>query len=209
MRMKGRVKDWRDDKGFGFVEPSLPGPEVFVHVNSFQRRGRRPQVGDLLTYELGQDSRGRPRAEQVAFSLDAIRVTRVETRAKGRIWPVPLALLVLVGLSATWIAGRLPSEVFGLYLLSSPVAFLMYGWDKVAATGGRWRTQESTLLLVGLMGGWPGALIAQEKIRHKTAKASFQATFWFTVLINVSVLGWLFSTDFALLDKILQRSLDI
>lgn len=206
MRAKGRVKEWRDEKGFGFVEPSLPGPDVFVHINSFQRANRRPRVGDLLTYELGQDPRGRPRAERVAFSLDATKTPPVDTRPRGGTWMVPLALMVIGGLGVAWTTGRLPLAILGLYLATSLAAFLMYAWDKVAATGGRWRTQESTLLLVGLIGGWPGALIAQQKLRHKTAKASFQATFWLTVLINAAALGWLFATEFVLLEQILPRT---
>lgn len=206
MRVKGRVKEWRDEKGFGFVEPSLPGPDVFVHINSFQRANRRPRVGDLLTYELGQDPRGRPRAERVAFSLDASKINRVESRARSRTWMTPLALMVLGGLGTAWMMGRLPAAILSLYLAASLAAFLMYAWDKVAATGGRWRTQESTLLLVGLIGGWPGALIAQQKFRHKTAKESFQAAFWLTVMVNAAAVGWLFATDFVLLEELLPRT---
>ena len=40
--------------------------------------------------------------------------------------------------------------------------------------------------MLDLLGGWPGALIAQQQSRHKTVKASFQAAFWFTVLANLA-----------------------
>jgi uncharacterized membrane protein YsdA (DUF1294 family) len=45
--------------------------------------------------------------------------------------------------------------------------------------------------MIALFGGWPGALVAQRVLRHTSSKASFQATFWATVLINCGVLGWL------------------
>ncbi|MDP3638593.1 MAG: DUF1294 domain-containing protein, partial [Azonexus sp.] len=69
-----------------------------------------------------------------------------------------------------------------------------YALDKSAAQGGRWRTQESTLHLLALIGGWPGALIAQNRLRHKSRKTSFQLVFWMTVLLNCGGLGWLLST---------------
>ena len=33
--------------------------------------------------------------------------------------------------------------------------------------------------------GWPGALLAQQVLRHKTSKTSFIAVFWLTILVNV------------------------
>ena len=48
---------------------------------------------------------------------------------------------------------------------------------------------ESTLHLFDLLGGWPGALIAQQQFRHKTVKASFQAGFWMTVVLNVALMA--------------------
>ena len=55
------------------------------------------------------------------------------------------------------------------------------------------RTPESTLHLFGLLGGWPGALAAQRLFRHKSSKASFQATYWITVVLNCAALAWLLS----------------
>lgn len=89
------------------------------------------------------------------------------------------------------ISGRLPGAVLALYIVASIVAFFAYAFDKSAARRNQWRTKESTLQLFALLGGWPGALAAQRLLRHKSAKASFQATFWVTVVLNCGVLGWL------------------
>lgn len=70
------------------------------------------------------------------------------------------------------------------YGAASIAAFCAYGFDKAAAKGQRWRTPESTLHLLGLVGGWPGALLVQQLFRHKTAKRSFIVGFWFTVVVN-------------------------
>jgi uncharacterized membrane protein YsdA (DUF1294 family) len=65
--------------------------------------------------------------------------------------------------------------------------FFAYAFDKAAARAGRWRTAEATLLLLGLVGGWPGALLAQQLLRHKSSKAPFRAAFWVTVALNAGV----------------------
>ena len=44
---------------------------------------------------------------------------------------------------------------------------------------------ESTLLAVGLFGGWPGAIVAQQLLRHKSSKVSFRLAFWATVVMNI------------------------
>ena len=69
----------------------------------------------------------------------------------------------------------------------------MYIKDKLAAEWDEWRTPENTLHLVSLIGGWPGALIAQSKIRHKSKKMSFKIVYWITVVMNCSLLVWLLS----------------
>lgn len=78
-----------------------------------------------------------------------------------------------------------------LYLGMSVVAFIAYGLDKSAARRDEWRTRESTLHLLALACGWPGALAAQRRLRHKSAKVSFQFGFWVTVALNCGVVGWL------------------
>lgn len=81
-----------------------------------------------------------------------------------------------------------PSVFVILYLAASIVGFFVYMFDKMAARRGGWRTQESTLLVLGLAGGWPGAILAQVFLRHKSSKPSFRWKFWATVLLNVAAL---------------------
>lgn len=65
------------------------------------------------------------------------------------------------------------------------VCFAAYAFDKRAARSGRRRTPERTLLLLGLVGGWPGGFVAQRILRHKSSKTSFLVKFWLTVVANV------------------------
>lgn len=58
------------------------------------------------------------------------------------------------------------------------VALIAYGRDKRAARRGDRRTPEAVLHGIELLGGWPGALLAQRLFRHKNAKLSYQLVFW-------------------------------
>ena len=80
---------------------------------------------------------------------------------------------------------HVPWTIGFVYLGLSILTFAMYAADKRAAQGNHWRTPENTLLLVGLIGGWPGAVVAQQVLRHKTKKLSFRTRFWSTVILNV------------------------
>ncbi|SDF62522.1 MULTISPECIES: DUF1294 domain-containing protein [unclassified Duganella] len=74
------------------------------------------------------------------------------------------------------------------YGVASVACFIAYALDKSAAIERRQRISERTLLLLGLFCGWPGALLAQRMLRHKSSKTSFLLKFWLTVLVNVALL---------------------
>lgn len=188
-RYQGRISTWKDEQGFGFISPNGGGPAVFVHVSAFAGRGQRPAVGALVTYHLGANARG-PCAEQVAFVRN--RATR-ESTPRGRSVALIAAAGFLVFVGACVLTEKLPALVLGLYAGASSLTFLAYALDKSAARKGAWRTQENTLHLFALLGGWPGALVAQQVLRHKSRKTSFRVHFWATVVVNCGVLGWYLS----------------
>jgi uncharacterized membrane protein YsdA (DUF1294 family) len=103
------------------------------------------------------------------------------------------AAVFLAFVVGTVAMGKLPFVVLIAYLVASCVAYLAYVFDKAASLKGQWRTPESTLHLFSLVGGWPGAMLAQRMVRHKTQKQSFQVTYWATVVLNCAVLAWLLS----------------
>jgi uncharacterized membrane protein YsdA (DUF1294 family)/cold shock CspA family protein len=185
MRYKGVITNWKDDKGFGFITPNGGGKQIFVHIKSFPNRRRRPVDNEIVTYELETDSQGRAQAVNIAFDDEKLAWASPS-------WRLLLASLFLAFLAGATFAGELSFAVFGLYVIASTVAFFVYAHDKAAASNDCWRTQESTLHFVGLIGGWPGALAAQEITRHKSKKRSFQVVFWGTVMLNCAALGWLF-----------------
>jgi cold shock CspA family protein len=65
MRFDGKLEKWNDDRGFGFITPSKGGDPVFVHISAFQADGRRPRIGELLSFEVEPDGAGKRRAINV------------------------------------------------------------------------------------------------------------------------------------------------
>ena len=185
MRYQGRLHDWIDDKGFGFVTPNGGGDKAFVHIKAFARTTRRPANGDVITYALSRDPRGRLQAGNVR---SAGATEPADDRARpGMIGPV-FALIFCIALVGAALLRQIPMNVLLAYTVMSAIAFIAYGLDKSAASAGRQRTPEITLHFLGLLCGWPGALLAQRVFRHKSRKAAFQSTFWGTVGVNVVAL---------------------
>ena len=91
------------------------------------------------------------------------------------------------------LAGQVPIAILFAYLGLSLVTFGVYAADKHAAQKGQWRTPESTLQLLALLGGWPGALLGQQLLRHKSRKPSFQLVFRAAVILNVAAFAWIAS----------------
>ncbi|MBP1587660.1 MAG: DUF1294 domain-containing protein [Clostridia bacterium] len=57
--------------------------------------------------------------------------------------------------------------------LISVVTFVLYGVDKHLAVNGKRRISEMTLLVLGIVGGAPGGLLAMQHFRHKTRHKYF------------------------------------
>lgn len=188
MRYQGKITNWKDDQGFGFVIPNGGGEKAFVHIKAFSARSRRPIEGDIINYELAVDKKRRFQAENIRYSDE--RVTSTASN-KNRSLDTFFVVLFCSFLAFVVLVGRLPLAVLGVYFLASVIAFLAYAIDKSAAQNNRWRTQESTLHLFAIVGGWPGALLAQKALRHKSKKKEFQTVFWATIIINCFALGWL------------------
>lgn len=192
MRFQGRVTGWKDDQGYGFVIPNGGGEKAFVHIKAFSSRGRRPAEGDLITYEVEKDSKNRLSAVSIRYAGEAARTSSADRGITlGGIFSIGLAIFLGVAVSMGW----LPVQVIMLYLAASAVTFIAYALDKSAARNDRWRTKESTLHLFSLAGGWPGALLAQRTLRHKSKKEEFQLVFWVTVVVNCAALGWLVTSE--------------
>lgn len=192
MRSKGKITHWNDDKGYGFIQPATGAEKVFVHIRAFGPHVERPSLDEKVTFSLSTDKQGRP---------CAVKVARAGEKPPGRVRNdnysghvlIAIAFMAVVGMSV-YMAG-IPIQVFYLYLVVSIITFVVYAIDKSAARRGTSRTPEKTLHLLALVGGWPGAMIAQQTLRHKSSKRSFRAVFWVTVVLNCGVFIWLLTPD--------------
>jgi len=138
-----------------------------------------PLVGQRVSFEVELGPKGKKRAGKVA----AVRPARLRTRAPcgtparwgvATLVLIPAFLVLYVAVDFFW----KPPTWFGLaYLLASAVTFVAYALDRAAPRRGDWRTPENALHVLALVGGWPGALLAQQLWRHKTSKAEFRSVF--------------------------------
>ena len=122
----------------------------------------------------------------------ATRITKPRIiHASGLLISAAVVFLSTVG-AATYFT-LIPMPLGMAYLVLSLLTFVIYAIDKSKAKRGVWRIPEKTLHLLSLVGGWPGALLAQQLLRHKSSKTRFRIVFWLTLCLNLAVIGWLFS----------------
>ena len=189
MRRQGKIAKWNDERGFGFISSS-EGDSVFVHISSLPRSDRRPSVNEAVSYTLAFDSHGRPQANDVRFIVGPSSAQPMrQIPRSGIAVPIAFAMSFLIALAALAAVGWLEMSWLALYYGASIITYGCYSRDKTAAQNAGRRTPESTLHLMSLVGGWPGALIAQVLLRHKTRKPSFLVGYWFTVIVNCIALG--------------------
>jgi uncharacterized membrane protein YsdA (DUF1294 family)/cold shock CspA family protein len=175
--LTARIVEWNADKGYGFVDTGTR--RVFLHVRDFAERHKRPEVGDVIVFTLGTDSQGRTCAVHAVHHNDGGRI-------RLRHLLLLLALLVSPGL-AIWRLAPIVNVplLLGLWALVSLVTYALYASDRQRARAGEWRVPEAMLHFAELVGGWPGAFLAQRRLRHKCAKLGFQVVFWLIVAIHV------------------------
>ena len=81
-----------------------------------------------------------------------------------------------------------------LYVEASIFTYWLYKADKEAAIARHGnRLTEETLQLFSLIGGWPGAYLAQQQLAHKRSKMSFRREFGFVIAGNALLVIWLLS----------------
>ena len=189
MKLQGKILNWNDDKGFGFVEPTGGGEKAFVHIKYFSNRTRRPVNGDPIIFEVVREKDNRYKATNVKFADEKgfNKRSNADSRSTCGIYFI---LIFSGAILASIYNGKLPIIFAGLYVLMSMLTFIAYAIDKSAAQNGRSRTKEKTLHLLSLIGGWPGAFFAQYMLRHKSIKKEFKLIYKATVLLNIGALIW-------------------
>lgn len=186
----GRVSQWDAAKGLGFVQPDGGGERLLLRRADLagRLRFREPAVGEAVRYSAVGDGRQRraARVTSLAPPPAAKPIARSQPGSGSQRLLVIPAFALLLG--ALQLAAPLPRPVPLLYGALSTALFLVYGLDKWAAKRGSARVAESSLHLIALLGGWPGALLGQQLFRHKTSKPVFLRLTWAMVALNLSLL---------------------
>ena len=200
MRDQGRLVEWFDEKGNGFIQPNDASKDrVFLHIKDFARQGPRPIVGCALEYTVLLDGDGRYRAQQVTY-LKASQTKKNVSKPKlskqpaQKLKPMQIACIgYILALAVFTIAGLLSGMVLLFISIINAITYWMYAQDKEAALQGNRRVPEQTLHLLSFLGGWPTAWLAQEKLRHKTQKQPFRKIYFCTIALNILLILWLIS----------------
>ena len=193
MRFEGTLTSWNDERGFGRIESTQGGEPIFVHASAWPRGAGRPQLNQPVSFEIELGSKGK-RARNVQL-VQARRLPRIARQGATQwgtttLLAIPTFLVFYVVAAVLW---RPPLWVAGWYLVASAVTFTAYALDKSAGRRGARRIAESTLHALSFAGGWPGALLGQQLLRHKSSKHEFRQLFWATVVFNCVALVALIS----------------
>ncbi len=201
MRDQGRLVEWFDDKGYGFIQPNDEAKgRVFLHIKDFTQKGPRPILGCALEYNVQVDANGRYKATQVSY-LKASQTQKSgrqrpqnPSKSAEKIQPMQiLSIAYIVVLAGLTVFGLLNGMVLLLISLMNVMSYWFYAQDKEAAQLGNRRVPENTLHILSFLGGWPAAWLAQQRLRHKTQKQPFRKIYFCTIFLNILLILWLIS----------------
>ena len=158
------------------------------HSRETSHAGRTDQSG-RSTHSASSASASAPR------SIHRTRTGRSSRSSSSSSTPAAGTTLLLL-LLPVWLllkgwglwSDRLPLWTVGALVAVNLLTFWTYTTDKQAAVAGTRRVSENQLHLLSLLGGWPGAWLAQQVLRHKTSKLSFRAMYWFTIAAHFAAL---------------------
>ncbi|MBK8797378.1 cold shock and DUF1294 domain-containing protein [Caldilinea sp.] len=190
--MKGTVIQFDDKKGFGFIQPDGQAKQVFVHASAVSTADRLA-AGQRVVFDVASSSKG-PRANNVVVEGAATKQTQPRSalpmspyRLFGGLAVVATLVLMTIGLfvfSLSWL------WVYWLAINLTTLALYLY--DKTVAGSGALRVPERILHAAELCGGTPAGLVGQRVLHHKSAKGSYQRTFWIIFVVQIIVIAGLY-----------------
>lgn len=187
---RGTLVMWNDPKGFGFVRPDGSEEDYFVHISVFKKgMSRRPEIGDVIHFRPAD----LPGKKRCSFAL-VENIEEPQERKpfvlipKHRSWATNLLIITPLVLSGYLLLIAKNPLPFFSYVIFSLLTMILYGADKAHAAIKSWRVPEIYLHILEIMGGWPGALMAQNDFRHKTRKSLYQVIF--KGIIALHLLAW-------------------
>lgn len=171
--LTAKIVEWDNAKGYGFLQ--VGSGRVFLHRREFAEHHKQPAVGDVVRFTVGADVQGRTCAKNAAHVNDGGRITVLAVSMLACLLVLPAIALHRHG--ADWWGGA-------YLLVIGAFSYACFAADKQRARNKEWRISESGLHLTELLGGWPGAFLAQRRLRHKVSKPGYQFVFWLIVLVH-------------------------
>ena len=150
MERLGKVHEWNDERGFGFILPLEGGTgsgRTFFHIRDYRQDGRRPESGELVKYAASRQADGKWRATSIRRAVAARPRPGKRSLISGLRVPRWLQLSFILGyglaLAKGIQLGRLPLEAGFVVAALCIVTFIAYALDKHAAQSGAWRWDRS------------------------------------------------------------------
>jgi cold shock protein len=107
--LRGVLKTWKEDRGFGFITPDNAGRDVFIHISALGQAERRPVPGDIVHYQVARDKHGKFRA--INASIEGVTTQNKTSQDATKAKPVYIWLL---------------AAVLCLLAISAGIAFMYY-----------------------------------------------------------------------------------
>ena len=173
--MHGIIINYNPEKGYGFIYSEVHEENIFVHHSAITN-AKKLSVGQSVEFDIKKTKKG----------LSALSVV-AGAKQQSPYLIFGLLSVVLTLLFFSYLSQQ-TNPVWAYFIAINVTTFLLYGYDKLIASGDRLRVPEWNLHGVAILGGSPAGLISQQLFRHKTLKGSFQLVYWLIVLVQIGVI---------------------
>ncbi|HAS6360803.1 TPA: DUF1294 domain-containing protein [Vibrio vulnificus] len=174
MAYKGRIAQWSQDKGNGFIK--IDGSGEMVYFNKAEVIGSAT-LDDVVTFEVERNKHG----QVVAVAVQKAFVFS---------FAIGVAIIFLTAVFAGIWLFRYPALAVLHYFFISAVTFVICAFDVSAAKESKPRVPEVLFYILALIGGWPGAFFAHVVLSHKVGNTPFLVMSWLMALINMAGFAW-------------------
>ncbi|EEX33350.1 MULTISPECIES: DUF1294 domain-containing protein [Vibrio] len=177
MAIQGTISEWHDTKGYGYISVDDQEAQIKFHLCDLEAYGHPPRISERVQFRLAKDAQG------------GIRAVNVERQVVFN-FSLSIAIWFFTTLVASVFLLDYPPLSFVLYIALSTIAYMVYALDKHALHTGGWRVPSLTFHVLNIVGGWPGALLAQSVLHHKYNDIGYKSLFWLTLFANFGLFCW-------------------
>lgn len=101
--VKGVLKTWKEDRGFGFIKPDDGGKDIFIHISALNGVSRRPTTGDIIYYQIAKDNRGKYKA--INAQIEGVSLTEDSLQPNhSKKWLIVITVVLLITIAVAVLA---------------------------------------------------------------------------------------------------------